>query len=118
VKNYLGPLGETKAVEYLKNNSYKILARNFRSRFGEVDIIAKDKDFLVLVEVKTRSSLSYGRPEEIVNSQKIRSIVRVGQFFQLKYSLFHLSLRVDIIAIEMTKKGELLSLRHFKNITL
>ena len=68
----IGIDGEKAAEKYLKDKNYKIIDTNFRTRFGEVDIIAKDGEFIVFVEVKTRGEKSFGNPMEAVNYDKQR----------------------------------------------
>ena len=73
----LGASGEQQAAEFLKEKGYKILETNFSNKIGEIDIIAKDKEFVVFVEVKARSSKAFGLPSEAVNfhkQQKIRQV--------------------------------------------
>jgi len=78
-----------------------------------------DKDTLVFVEVKTRFSGSYGRPEEAVTPRKIHSLKRTAQYFKLKNPNLPDSLRIDVVAIELDQKKQTLKeLRHFQNITL
>jgi len=115
----LGNLGENLALKYLKNKGYKFIERNFRSKFGEIDLIFQDKETLVFVEVKTRFSQSYGDPEEAVTPAKIRFLIKTVQYFKLKNPKLPDSLRIDVIAIDLDRKKEkLLHLRHIKNITL
>ena len=118
-KKSLGNLGENLALKYLKNKGWEFIERNFRSYFGEIDLILKDKETLVFVEVKTRFSKSYGYPEEAVTPRKIRSLIKTVQYFKLKHPNLPDSLRIDVIAIDLDPKEEkLLNLRHIKNITL
>ena len=63
---YLGKTGEEAAVSFLKDNGYKILARNYKTKIGEIDIVAKDKDTFAFIEVKTRHSDRFGEPFESV----------------------------------------------------
>ena len=66
----IGELGENVACEFLIKNGYKIICRNYRNKYGEIDIIASFKNEVVFIEVKTRKSLRYGFPAEAVNAQK------------------------------------------------
>lgn len=113
----LGKIGEQKAGEFLQNKGYRILQKNFLSKLGEIDIIAQDKDCLVFVEVKTRWSEKYGLPEEAVTRTKIMSITRTAEFFKLLQPQTPEAMRIDVIAIELSKKGSLYSLRHHENVT-
>ena len=71
----LGIYGEKLALKYLKKQKYKILEKNFRCALGEIDIVAKDGEFLVFVEVKTRSSNAFGEPMEAVDFYKQRKLL-------------------------------------------
>ena len=80
-KKRLGKWGEQFAARYLQQHGFYILAQNFHSSLGEVDIVAEDQNCLVLVEVKTRQSLNYGSPAEAVTFQKLEKIMSTGYFF-------------------------------------
>ena len=76
----LGQKGEETAALYLRRKGYKIIEQNYRySRLGEIDLIAQEGKDLVFVEVKTRSSLSFAEPEEAVNYQKQKRIIKLAQ---------------------------------------
>ena len=77
----LGKKGEDFAVKLLKKNGYKIKERNYRSPAGEIDIIAIEGKTLAFVEVKTRSSNSFGTPEEAVNIRKQQQIIRAAMYY-------------------------------------
>jgi len=77
----LGQIGEDLAVAYLQKKGYKIIQRNYRTLIGEIDIIARDGDDLVFIEVKTRESLEYGQPFESVNRNKRRKIANVAMLY-------------------------------------
>jgi putative endonuclease len=90
--------GETKGAEYLVNNGYQIVERNFRTNIGEIDIIAKQDDFLVFVEVKTWNAYSFENIEYALNRKKIRRIMAVSKYFLLNYPEYTDSLiRYDLI---------------------
>ena len=80
-QNGLGNLGEDYACEVLESLDYELLQRNFRSRFGEVDIIARKDRFLCFVEVKTRSENSMGRPAAAVTASKQRKILLTAEYY-------------------------------------
>ena len=98
-KQELGKLGEQIAVEYLSKNKYQILERNFYCRQGEIDIVAKDKDEIVFVEVKTRSNYNFGRPSEAVDYNKQKHIYRVAKYYLYKRNLLNLFVRFDVIEV-------------------
>jgi putative endonuclease len=102
-KKLLGSAGERRAVKFLKNKGYKILNKNYKTHVGEIDIIAKDGDCLVFVEVKTRSSRDFGAPSEAVSSQKIRKYYKVASEYLLVNHLSEQECRFDVIEIEKEK---------------
>lgn len=112
---YFGELGESYAESLLKKSGYKILEKNFRSKFGEIDIVAIHQGTLVFVEVKTRTSWRYGKPEEAVTLKKLAKIERVGEFFALTHPNLPQKLRVDVVAIEV-EKGKVTSAKIIKVI--
>jgi len=116
-KKNLGKLGEDLALKHLKNHGYKILARNFRSKFGEVDIIVQEGETLVFVEVKTRWSKSFGPPEEAITPFKIRRMVKAGQYYKLLHPELPDSLRLDAVVIDLNPKGKLERVEIIQNLT-
>lgn len=76
-----GKFGEDVTVKYLEEKGYEILCRNYHSRWGEIDIIAKIGDCLVFCEVKTRKSTSYGRPSEFVTQKKMEKIIKTAMVY-------------------------------------
>lgn len=113
---HLGRLGEQKAGEYLQKQGYQILERNFRTGWGEIDIIARDNQFLVFVEVKTRLSKKFGIPEEAITPVKLATIKKMAEFYQTVHCRAPVLMRIDVIAIEVNASGKILALRHLKNI--
>lgn len=113
----LGNLGENLALKHLKNKGYKILERNFRSKFGEIDIVAIESDVLVFVEVKTRWSKKFGPPEEAITPWKIKRIIKAGQYFKMLHPELPEAMRIDAIAVDLSPGGEVGKIRIIKNIT-
>lgn len=111
----IGKLGEDLAVGYLKHLGYKIIERNFRIRGGEIDIIAKDSDTLVYIEVKTRSSHNFGLPEESVLPYKIKFLERAAKLYRLKRNISEQLERIDVVSVDITKKDPQIKL--IKNIS-
>jgi putative endonuclease len=109
----MGNWGEQAAAEYLEKQGYVILARNFRSGHGEVDIIARQENVLVFVEVKARSSNRYGYPEHSVTSRKRMHILSAAEKYILDHTEFS-TWRVDVIAVE-SETGEA-RITHFENV--
>lgn len=105
------------AIQHLLKNRYRLLQRNFTSAFGEIDAVAIEGDQLVLIEVKTRWSQSYGSPEEAITHWKLERIIKTGHYFRLLHPELPDSLRIDLVAVEMTAVGQLKEIRIHKNIT-
>jgi putative endonuclease len=95
----LGQRGETIAAAYLKGRKFTIIERNFRCKAGEVDIIARDGNSIVFVEVKTRRNLSFGPPQLALTPFKQRQISKAALTWLAKKKLFGANARFDVIAI-------------------
>ena len=99
----LGQDGESAACAALRTRGYTILARRFRIAHGEIDIVARDGDTIVFVEVKTRRASAYGGGAAAVTWRKQRRIVRVAEAFLARGRLHHLPCRFDVVSVEWTK---------------
>ena len=108
----LGREGEEIAVRYLLENGYKIIERNFFCYSGEIDIISKDKNEYVFIEVKTRTSKAYGEPIEAVHSIKQKHIWKAAEYYVYKNKLEKAFIRLDVI--EVYKKHKKFYIRHIK----
>ncbi len=100
----LGNEGETLATEFLRKQGFTIIAKNYKTRIGEIDIIAKDGDTIVFVEVKTRSDDSFAAPYESVNTVKRQKMKNVALLFLQKQKQ-EMPSRFDIISITFLKGG-------------
>ena len=98
-KQTLGAKGERLALQFLRRRGYRIIARNFSCRFGEIDIIARQGKSTVFVEVKTRSSCGFGLPEESVRQDKIKHLLRSAQFYIKNYTDPEGNFRFDVVSI-------------------
>jgi putative endonuclease len=107
--NELGKLGEELAVEYLQKNGYAILETNWTFQKAEIDIIAKKENILAIVEVKTRSSLDFGLPQDFVKTKKIQLLVKAVDAYVNEKDL-DINVRFDIIAIH--KEGKSFTIEH------
>ena len=102
-----GQQGEQAAADYLLRSGYKILERNFRSRGGEVDIVARDRQgCIAFVEVKTRRSLAYGLPQQAVTTRKQRQISKGALSWLSRNRLHNSSARFDVIAVLLQNGAE------------
>ncbi len=108
----IGPRGEAIALRYLKQNGYKILARNFRYQKGEVDIIATDHQYLIIVEVKSRSYPNYGNPESSIGQTKTELMALAAGYFQELHDI-RLEIRFDVISV-IFRKGAKAQLTHIR----
>ncbi len=111
----LGIWGEEAAVEYLLGNGYEILTRNARTPEGELDIVARDNECLVFVEVKARSGRTHGSPEEALTDRKQRRLVRAAWSFLQERALTEDEWRIDVVAIEGSMARGVLRLDHYVN---
>ena len=101
----VGKKGELLAQEHLKEIGYEIIAVNYRCSFGEIDIIAFQDDYLVFIEVKTRSSNNYGLPYESVSYAKQEKIRKVAAYYLQSNNLFQRDCRFDVVSIEKNGVG-------------
>ena len=93
-----GEKGETLVARYLKKNGYKILEKNYRTKLGEIDIIARENKTIVFVEVKSRRSTRYGSPKLAVTPQKQRKISMVALYYLKTTKQSDASARFDVVA--------------------
>lgn len=107
-------MGEEKATNFLKNLGYWILVRNFKTNSGEIDIIAKDKDEYVFIEVKTRVSKKYGKPVEAINENKKKHIIQTSKYYIYVNQLENKIIRYDVIEVYINEKDYLIN--HIKNV--
>ena len=98
-KDTLGKKGEALTYAYLKKKKYKIIARNYKNVIGEIDIIAKDKDYIVFVEVKSRMSRAFGDPLESVNQEKQNMIRQVAMLYLKEKKILETNARFDVISV-------------------
>jgi putative endonuclease len=104
----IGIQGEDIAARYLSGKGYSILERNFHSQQGEIDIIAKEGQFLVFLEVKNYSFRSFGNPLAAVNKAKRASIVHAARTYLYKNNITGINCRFDVLAIYNYEKFELI----------
>ncbi len=116
-KHEIGKWGEDKACQYLEDNNYDIVERNFDCKQGEIDIIAWDKggQELVFIEVKTRTNLYYGTPVDAVNLQKQKHIYSAAQYYIFLHKIKNVFLRFDVIEVYVRGKYKSI-INHIKQI--
>jgi putative endonuclease len=108
----VGAWGEGVAAKYLENHEYIIIARNVRTPYGEIDIVAEKDGFTIFVEVKTRTSSSMGPPEISVTLRKQEHMVATAEYYAQENEIDHW--QIDVIAVE-EKPGEHPVFTHFEN---
>ena len=112
-RHVIGKNGEDIAEEYLIDNGYEIIQRNFSCKQGEIDIIAKDKDEYVFVEVKTRTNRNYGNPAAAVTFYKRKHIIKSVEYYLFLRKLENEYVRIDVI--EIFQEKEEYRINHIKN---
>ncbi len=113
-KRSTGNYGEKLAVEFLASIGYKIVDKNFHFGHGEIDIIAKEKDILVFVEVKYRKNLEYGLPEYAITKGKQNQIKKVAEAYLAGHEIRGHDCRIDVVAI-LHLAGEKPRINHYRN---
>jgi len=106
----LGVLAEDKAERFLKASGYKILQRNYKTKLGEIDIIAQDKDTLCFIEVKSRSSDRFGSGLEAVSALKQKQICKAALSFLKENKLLDKQARFDVVSLDASGDAEKITL--------
>ncbi len=108
----LGRRGEALAAAYFRSHEYTIIARNYRCRAGEMDLIVEQDGTLIFVEVRTRRGTAAGTPEESITPTKAQRLITVAETYRQEQPGAPESWRIDLIAIEVSARGRLLRLDH------
>ena len=114
-RKFIGRYGEDLACDYLRDKGYTIVARNYKIKIGELDIIAKRDNLIIFVEVKTRKSLSYGYGLESITWRKQQTIRKIAEYYYAKLQDPYLKVRIDVLDILLNQDESLQSLRHIEN---
>ncbi len=112
----IGHFGERLAQNYLKCRGYKIVETNVKTSYKEIDIIARQKDILVFIEVKTRTSLSFGRADEGIGYYKLQNLKKAIALYLSRNNIFNKKFRLDLIAIDINRSTKTAYLKHYKEI--
>ncbi len=110
-----GIRGEKLARDFLKKRGYHILETNYRCPEGEIDIIARHKDSLVFIEVRTKKSLEFGSPEESITPAKSERLRAVASHYGQTHNDLPLLWRIDVVAVELNQKGKLTRIELIEN---
>jgi putative endonuclease len=109
-----GRIGEEAAARYLIDKGYSVFLRNFHTRFGEIDLICRDKNMLIFVEVKAKKGVEFGLPEEMFTRYKYAKVRRMAEvYLQGK----EVPCRIDMIAVELKQDNTVGEIRHYENVT-
>ncbi len=112
----IGHLGENIAKEYLEKKGYSIVEQNYKNKYAEIDLILKGKNTLVFVEVKTRINEQFGIPEDAINREKLRRLIRNAQVYMMRKN-YDIDFRIDAVCIVLDENKQLIRIDHYENIT-
>lgn len=116
-RQLIGKIGEEAAGQYLRQQGYSIIENNYRCPLGEIDIIARDKRVTVMVEVRTRTSLAYGSPEESITADKARRLKRLALNYLQTHYLSAAPCRIDLVAVMVDREThQVKNINHIKGI--
>lgn len=111
----IGKYGENLAADFLEKNGYVVIDRNYKfSRYGEIDIIAKEKEDLCFIEVKTRTSNKFGTPYDAITKDKISKMVKCIQNYTTNTKIKYKRARIDILCIEIKNKPEITLIKNIE----
>ncbi len=108
-----GGLGESLAVDFLKKKEFEIVERNFGTRFGEIDIVARKDGVMVFVEVKTKRGDAFGSPEEMVGRIKLMKVRRMAEVY---LNGKEVPCRIDMVAVVLDRDDRVERITHYENL--
>lgn len=111
----LGNWGELVAATYLEAHGYTVLARQWRCERGEIDLVVRDGDEWVFVEVRTRRGESAGTPEASITPKKAQRLLQLAQEYLLAHQLEDVNWRIDLMAIQLDESGKLVRCDHLRH---
>jgi len=111
----LGRVGEQMAAQHLERQGYVICEMNYRCTAGEMDIVALDGECLAFIEVRTRRSKKFGSPEESITAAKKQKLIEVAQTYLQEHESLPLDWRIDVVSIQLSRRGKLQHLELIKN---
>ncbi|HEX9090881.1 MAG TPA: YraN family protein [Anaerolineales bacterium] len=112
----LGRMGESIAISFLEKQGYTILEKNYRTPYGEIDVISKLAESIIFVEVKTRASSTLGPPEISVTRRKAEHMRCAAEYYIQQHPELNNDWRVDVIAIQMQTGDQPARIEHFENV--
>ena len=116
----VGKEGEDITAKYLSDKGYKILERNYHTRFGEIDLIASKNNVLAFVEVKLKHGDDFGTPEEMIGNSKLSQVQRMAEFYLMDkpdMAKIYKTYSIDAVCIMMGESGKVKRINHYENLT-
>ena len=114
-RRFVGAFGEGIAKDYLEKHGYEVIQTNFRCSVGEIDIVARDKDYIVFVEVRTRRSSGFGTPEESITPAKKAKLIDLAHFYLQEHGDPSSLWRIDVVAVDLGPGGKISEVRLIRN---
>lgn len=120
----VGVIGEKAAGEYLIKKGYQILESNFGTRFGEIDLIVREKrkgrilPLTVFVEVKTKTGDQYGEPWEMVGARKLHQVKMMAQVYLTKQGLGEVPCRIDVVGVWLDREHQVVKIEHWEDVQI
>ena len=111
----IGHLGEDIARRYLEDKGYSVIDQNYKNKYAEIDLITRHKDNLVFVEVKTRIGEQFGIPEDAINRDKLRRLIRNAQVYMMRKN-YDMDFRIDAVCIVLNENKQPIRIDHYENI--
>ena len=108
----IGNYGENLSLKHLIKNNYKILDTNFRTSYGEIDIVATINNIIVFLEIKSRYTDSFGKAIESITYYKQKQIIKLTKYYIHRYNLYNYNVRYDIIEVYFNNRNNLYKLNH------
>ncbi len=116
-RRQVGLAGEKAARAYLEENGYQIIEANYQCPLGEIDIVARENKTIVIVEVRTRTSLSFGGPEESITAEKSHRLQRLALYYLKSVYKHEMPCRIDLVAVMLHKENHsIINLKHIRGI--
>ncbi|HET8906590.1 MAG TPA: YraN family protein [Ktedonobacterales bacterium] len=111
----LGSSGERLAAGWLEARGFRVLARNWRCAYGELDLIAEEAGELVFIEVKTRRGIAHGAPEEAITANKRAHLIAAAESYLMEHQREEQPWRIDVVAVQLDGAGRLTDVRHYRS---
>lgn len=112
----IGYLGEAIAKRYLQKRGYRVVKQNYKTKYAEIDLIARDKKTLVFVEVRTKAGERFGSPEDSLNAKKINKLIKNAAAYMAQ-EVYLKNYRIDAVCIVLNEKEKIKRITHYRNIT-